>query len=221
MAPLAVAPAKRFVAEIVDGWREIRQRRWLWSSFLTFAITNIGLGPFFVLGPVIAKDSLGGAQGWGAIVAGIAIGGVVGGVLAYRLEPRRPLVVCFASWLFAGLPVFALAPPLPIVAVTAAALGLGLGLAFSNTIWETVLQREIPASRLGRVAAIEWTVSLVFMPLGQVAAGPLSSLIGMRTTLLLAAGLVVLPALAMLQLAEVRTLRGRAKMQPATAPAPS
>jgi hypothetical protein len=41
----------------------------------------------------------------------------------------------------------------------------------------------------------------------------------MRTTLLLAAGLVVLPALAMLQLAEVRSLRGRAKMQPATAQA--
>lgn len=221
VAPHAAKPARRFAAELVDGLREIRGRRWLWASFLTFAITNIGVGPFFVLGPVIARDNLGGAQGWGAIAAGVALGGVVGGVLAYRLRPGRPLVACFGAWLFAGLPVVALVPPLPTTAVAAAALGLGLGLAFSNTIWETVLQREIPAARLGRVAAIEWTVSLVFMPIGQVLAGPLSSWIGMRTTLFLAAAFVVLPALFMLQLGDVRKMRGPAQVSSATAPVAS
>ena len=52
-----------------------------------------------------------------------------------------------------------------------------------NTIWETLQQREIPAERLSRVNSFDWMVSLIFMPVGQALAGPMSEVVGVDTVL--------------------------------------
>jgi MFS family permease len=185
------APAQRFFHEVKEGWQEIRSRKWLWTSFIAFAIGNIGIGPFFVLGPLIARDHLGGAQAWGFILTGGALGGVAGSILAYRIRPGRPLLVCFSTWLLAALPPLAMLPPLPVVAIAVASAAFSLGIVFGNGIWETVLQREIPLDKLSRVGSIDWMVSLVFVPVGNALAGPFSDWFGLRTTLLVAAGLLI------------------------------
>ena len=57
------------------------------------------LGPFMVLGAVIARDSLGGAGAWALILAASGLGELGGGLVALRLRPRWPLRA--ATW--AGL----------------------------------------------------------------------------------------------------------------------
>jgi MFS family permease len=207
VAPLARPVAQRFFADVRDGLGEVRSRRWLAWGFVAFAITNLGIAPFWVLGPIVARSDLGGPSAWGAILTGGAVGGVLGGIAVYRVRPRRPLVACWSMWMLCCLPSLALAVPMPTPAIVAASGAFSFGIVFSNALWVTVLQREVPANRLSRVDALDWMVSLVFMPIGQVAAGPLAGTIGVQGPLLLAAALIVLPDAVMLAMRDVRELR--------------
>src|SRR5262249_46878861 len=51
-----------FWHEIAEGWAEVRSRTWLWTSILDFsAFQMVYLATMTVLGPLVAKESLGGA----------------------------------------------------------------------------------------------------------------------------------------------------------------
>jgi hypothetical protein len=203
-------PAKRFWKDVGEGWEEVRRHRWLTAGFLGFALGNVGIGTYLVLGPVVSRQSLGGAQAWGLILTGGAIGGVLGGFLVYRIRPRRPVVGSFVAWSFCAAPALALVPPLPVAAIMVASGVLSVGIVVGNTLWETALQQEVRPDRLARVGSIDWLLSLCLMPAGQALAGPLSSAVGVRGTLLLGAALMLAPNLCVLAFVrEVRELRRR------------
>src|SRR6266566_6090218 len=84
-----------FLADLKGGWHELVTHTWLWvivawASTYLFAV----LAPLQTLGPVVAKESLGGASAWGIIVAGLGAGGLGGGLLALRWKPASPMLVC-------------------------------------------------------------------------------------------------------------------------------
>ena len=202
--PHEAAPRQRFLADLVDGAREAWSHGWLRAGFMAAAVANAGIGILFVLGPLIAEDELGGAAAWGVILTGGAIGGLLGSVLALRVRPKRPVPVALVAWSFGALPLLALAPPLPALVIATANAALSLGIVYGNAIWETLQQREIPPARLSRVNAFDWMVSLLFMPVGQVLAGPLAEGVGTEAVLVGAALLIAVPCLAVLPLHGVR-----------------
>src|SRR5215218_637104 len=53
---------KNFVADLVEGWRELTARTWVWTSILYFGVWNLAVAPFFVLGPVVCERELNGAR---------------------------------------------------------------------------------------------------------------------------------------------------------------
>jgi hypothetical protein len=171
---------QRFWRDLADGWHEVRRHRWLTSGFLGFALGNVGIGMYFVLGPLVARAHLGGAQAWGLIVTAGAVGGVLGGVLAYRFRPGRPVAAAFAFWSVGATPVLALVPPLPVPATMVASAVFIASVVVGNTLWETALQQEVRPDRLARVGSIDWLLSLCLMPVGQGLAGPLSHVLGVR-----------------------------------------
>jgi MFS family permease len=71
--------------------------------------------------------------------------------------------------------------------VVAAALVLGAMFSAPMVIWGTLLQRRVPAHMLGRVASLDFFVSISLMPVSMALAGPVSELIGLRTTFFIAA----------------------------------
>src|SRR5207249_5941935 len=87
------AAAPNFIRELREGWQAFTQHTWVWLLTgwipLYFLITY---APFFVLGPYIAKNSLGGATSWAIVVTGEAIGSLAGAVAGIRLRPRRTMV---------------------------------------------------------------------------------------------------------------------------------
>lgn len=212
-------PRQRFLADLADGWREAWSRGWLRAGFLAAAAANVGIATFTVLGPIIAEEELGGAASWSVVLTGGAIGGVTGGTLALRWRPERPLVWCFVAWSFGVLPALALVPPLPALAIGFAFGAFVLGIQYGNAVWESVLQREVPAERLSRVGAIDWTISLVFMPLGQMLAGPLSDALGREATLAGAAALIAVSCAAGLLAPSVSAVRA-ARVPAGEPPAP-
>jgi MFS family permease len=181
--PQALAVPQRFLADLADGWREVSGRRWLWGSFIVFALNNMTTATLFVLAPVVAERDLGGADAFGLILTGGAVGGVVGGLAAYRFRPPRPLLAAYLVWMLPALPLLALAAPLPVVAIAVANGIFIFGIAFGNAVWATVIQAQVPEDRLSRVDAYDWMVSLLFSPLGAALAGPVSESVGIGTTL--------------------------------------
>jgi hypothetical protein len=88
----AQARSRSLLADLADGWAEFSSRAWLCAGTAQFALFNLlTWGPYLVLGPVLARDYLGGARAWGAILACYGGGAILGGLLALgrRPAPRR------------------------------------------------------------------------------------------------------------------------------------
>jgi hypothetical protein len=68
------------------------------------------------------------------------------------------------------------------------AAGAVIGATFEagTVIWGTLLQRRVPPALLGRVASLDFFVSLSLMPLSMALAGTVGGAIGLTTTFLLA-----------------------------------
>ena len=206
---LQAAKRSRFLDDLREGWRELTERTWVWSSIVYFGIWNLAVAPVWVLGPFVAARSLGGASAWGLIATCAAIGSVLGGVLALRLKPGRPLFVGYVALSAMALEPAALARPFPLYVVVLTAL-LGIStLSLANTLWQTTLQAHIPPARLSRVSAYDWLGSLIFSPVGYAVAGPLAAAIGTRATLLVSAGILGSSGLVVGLLPDVRAVRRR------------
>ena len=206
-APKSVRPERRtFVRELAEGWAEVRSRSWLWAGLVSAAFANIAIATYFVLGPLVALEELGGASAWGIALAGAPLGGLVGAVVALRIRPRRPLVVAFAVWVVPAVQLYALIPPVPALGLAVAGAAAVASVELGNVLWNTVVQQEIPEHAISRVNSYDWAVSLVFMPLGYMLAPILAVAIGLDTTLLLAAAIAIVGNLACLLVPEVRGL---------------
>ena len=198
---------RRFVHELAEGWREVRARAWLQVAFASFALGNLGIAVFFVLGPQVFAEELGGARDWGIAMSIAAAGGIAGSVAALRLRPRHPLRVSFPIVMGAVLATLSLVRPLPALLVGLAAASFFFGSTFGNALWDTVVQQRIPRHVISRVNSYDWLISLVFMPLGYALAGPLADLIGRDATLLAAATAGTIAYLGPLLSREVRSMR--------------
>jgi hypothetical protein len=99
----------------------------------------------------------------------------------------------------------ALAAPLPVLAV-AARLG-GLQPSLHEVLWNTSLQRHVPAEALSRVSAYGWLGALLFAPLGYALPGPVSNWIGVVTTLWVGAAWVLVSTGLVLAVPGIRSLQ--------------
>ncbi len=208
--PVTVATERRtFVADLVDGWREVSSRTWVLAAIFTFALSNASLGAFQVLGPIVATREMDGAASWGLILAGGAVGGVLGGAISLRWKPRRPLIPGFLVMAVATIQLLLLVPPFPPAVVSLGTMVAFGGIVLSNTLWDTMLQQHVPATAMSRVSSWDWMVSLLLQPLAFAAVGPMSEVIGIRETLLVAAGVGIVANLAVLTVPSVRQLQRR------------
>jgi MFS family permease len=192
-------PRESFWRELAGGWREVRSRTWLWASILDFAAFQmIYLATIMVLGPLVAKQSLGGAGAWALILVAFSVGNLVGNLWSMRLRPRRPLIFAWSLIVLTGpsLALLAFATPAWTIALSEVASGLSIGIA--GTLWETTLQRNVPAEALSRVSSYDWMGSTVLRPLGLVIVGPIAEAIGLEETLLAAFALTLVSSLSLL-----------------------
>lgn len=214
----AAAGGSSFVADLRAGWREFTSHRWLWTIVAQFSLMLVGFfGAFLVLGPVVAERDLSGASSWAAILGGQSAGLLLGGVMTIRWRPRRPLLVATIAVFGNALPIAALALGLPLAAIICAAVINGVGMEIFGVFWFTALHEHVAPEALSRVSAYDALGSTVLSPVGLVAAGPISELIGVDATLWLGVILIIAPTCAVLFVPEVRSLRSRAVLIDAAA----
>src|SRR6266511_1328579 len=197
-----------FLVDLSGGWRELRSRTWLWvmivwaSTFMFFVAA-----PMQVLGPLIAKQSLGGAPAWGTIAAAGGIGSVVGGIVALRWHPARPMLAASSAVLLTALPAALLAITGPVALIAGGRLLAGVSLGFFGAVWMTTLQQQVAPEAISRVSAYDWMGSQVFLPLGLLAVGPVQTAIGVSTTMWISAGWAVLSTALALSVRSVREVK--------------
>src|SRR3954464_13963729 len=107
-----------FLRELREGWSAFVEQTWVWviALWISFYFL-ITYAPFFVLGPYVAKQSLGGAAAWTVVVTGEAIGSLAGGLLGLRYRPRRSMAVIGAMFTMTALQSVLLALEAPVPAI--------------------------------------------------------------------------------------------------------
>jgi MFS family permease len=214
--PPRPAAATSVLAELREGLAEVRTRTWLWAMILYFGVFNILVfPPFLVLGPYVAKHSLGGPGAWAAILTGGSAGFVVGSLVAIRVGASRPLFWGELACALSALPSLFLGLGFPVATIVAVTFVRAVGLAWGDALWHTTMQQHVPERALSRVSALDWTGTLALNPLGFALAGPLAAAIGVRATLIGSAVLTALATLAVLAVPSIRNLR----VEPRPAPA--
>jgi MFS family permease len=163
--PRPVPTPRPFLADLVEGWHELAIRPWYWINLLAHACGNFVIPALFVLGPVIAARSLGGAPAWGALSAAWGAGAAAGGIVGLRVKPRQPLVATDLLMTGIGLPLLALAFSHSVVLIAAAEAVSGFTMVIGNSVWFTAMQVLIPDVVRARVSAYDWFASLVIMRL--------------------------------------------------------
>lgn len=196
--------------ELREGWREFRGRQWLWVIVLQSALViAVHSGGINVLGPLVARESLGGAGPWGLVMASAAVGAFAGALVMLRWRPRRPLLVAAIAALFDPLPVLGLAVPLPVPYLAAAMFLSGASMGVFGVTWSTTMQQEIPPTLLSRVAAYDALGSFALAPVGAALAGPVALAAGTDATLVGGYVLVLAATAGALLSPQVRNLSRR------------
>jgi MFS family permease len=208
-------PPETFLAELRAGWTAFRARTWLVAIVASSAIGNFVHGAWVVLGPVIAKDDLGGVGAWSAILAASGAGGLLGGFFALRVAPRRPLVFMLVTVTLFVLPMAFLAARAPVAVIALGAFAGEVGLVLGLTAWESTMQRHVEPHLLSRVSAYDWLGSFAFEPVGLAVWGPIAALTGNATALWIG---VVVDLLSIAGAFAVRDVR-RLGPSPAVSPA--
>ena len=182
-------PVRTAMADMAEGFRYMVRTPWLLATLLFAAVMVLAVvGPLEVLIPFLVKDGLGGGAGDHALVlAGFGIGSAVGSFAMGSLPmPRRYLTIMNLMWGVACLPFVLIAFASEIWVVVVAAFVIGGVFSAPMVIWGTLLQRRVPPALLGRVASLDFFVSLSLMPISMALAGPVSELVGLRTTFVVA-----------------------------------
>ncbi len=208
-------PEENPLRQLADGWSEFRSRQWLFVCVLQWAVLVMVLhASQGVLGPVVAKAELGGASGWTAVLAGEALGAIIGVGIAMAWRPKRPILVATLLTFTAAAPQLLLGFSAPLWVVVVSAFFMGIGFDLFGVLWMTTMQHEVPAESLSRVASYDALGSLMLGPVGLLLAGPAAALFGAHTALV-GTGLVsIATTIFALSFPDVRRLRSRAQTRP-------
>ncbi len=206
--PTPVVRARSSIlTDLREGWSAFSSRTWLWVVVAGFCVLNAAWsGALFVLGPVIADDTIG-RQAWGFVLAAETAGMILGAVVAMRLRLRRLLLFGVVCTAFLILPVLGLGLYPHLGLLLAASFAAGVALEQFGIAWETTMQEHVPGDKLARVYSYDMVGSWVAIPIGQVAIGPIAETAGADRTMVGAAVLMLVAVVGMLSSREVRHLR--------------
>jgi MFS family permease len=174
-----VAARRGVLAEVREGFHEVRSRTWVWATLAAFCVALFtALAPWFVLGPVVAREHYGGIGVYGIVTAALGVGTIAGSLVAITWRPRRPMRLAFLCVLLWPLATLLYAAGVPLAVVIPATVAAGAGIALFDVWWLTALAQRIPPDKLSRVTSYDWMVSLGLLPLGYLLAGPLADALG-------------------------------------------
>jgi MFS family permease len=182
-------PVRGALADMREGVVYMFATPWLLATLLFASLmVLVTMGPFEVLIPFVVKDQLGGDAGDHAMVlAAFGIGGAIGSMVQASLPmPRRYLTYMNLTFVAGCVPMVLMGIAPAIWVLVVCSFLLGVLFSAPMVIWGTLLQRRVPPHLLGRVASLDFFVSVSLMPVSMALAGPVADAIGVANTFLVA-----------------------------------
>jgi DHA3 family tetracycline resistance protein-like MFS transporter len=214
-------PAASVVADLREGWRFVRERRWLWVTFVSAAVAYLlFMGPVEVLVPYLVKHDLHAtARDLGLVFAAGGLASIITAIaLGRRGIPRRNMTFMYLVWTAATLAVAGYGLGTAVWHLMLASAAFNALETAGTIVWVTAKQRHVPSRMLGRVSSLDWLISIGLLPLSFALTGPISDVLGARTTLVAAGVLGAFVTLAGLFIPGVRAVEER---PPSAAQAPA
>lgn len=179
-APTPIDNRPNMWGDLRTGIGYVLRTRWLlWTLLFGSSLALIIQGPIEVLLPFLTRDRFEEAEAtFGFLLAAFGIGGALGSLAVSTLRlPRRYMTFMIACWGGGTLPLMAigLANNLGLMLVALFVVGAATGAGV--VVWGTLLQRLVPPEMIGRVASLDFFVSIAFMPVSIAIAGPLSLMV--------------------------------------------
>ena len=206
-----------------EAIRFVCANSWLWRTLLAAALTLLlFVGPSQVLLPYVVKNVLHAGSGTlGAIRACGGVGAIIAAIsVSQRGLPGWAARAMLGGWALqcltlAGYAVAADAWLFGAISLVGGAFG-----AAGSVVWGTLMKTRVPNDVLGRVASLDFLVSIGLVPVSFAITGPVAQAIGAQATLL---GGGVLAAATMLVFALMgpskrRRTRDVRRPQPGAAP---
>lgn len=166
---------KGFFSELAEGLKYIGQSRAVLLCIILGGLTNFFLGPLNVLLPVFVKLELqvsaaGLAQAFLIETAAVMVGSILVSGTAKRIGETWTMRLGFFLLSFGYMLLFfarSIGSTMVFLVV------LGLGVPFASAGFRTIMQKNTPLEKMGRVSAVSSTLLLAAMPLSTALSGAL------------------------------------------------
>jgi MFS family permease len=166
------------IGDFAAGWAFARQLGWVIPGATCALVFNaLNSGAINVLGPVIAKDTIG-SEGWGLAGSAQAVGVFVAAFFLAKASLTRPMKAIMLAFVLWCVPMLVLGTHVDIWLLATAFFIGGAALSLLDLSWNLLVQEKVPEAMLSRIMAIDGFFSFVALPIGQVAVGPLAHAFG-------------------------------------------
>jgi MFS family permease len=205
----AGAPRTGLRAEIAEGVRWLLDHRLLRAGVVFGAVANLADSAMDAVLVLFAQEQLGlGSVGYGLLLAGFAVGGVAGSLVAARASRALGSGTVIVGGILVGA-VMALGIGLTSSPWLAGGLLAVQGAAFTvhNVVGVSLRQALVPDALIGRVGATSMLVNFGTIPIGGILGGVAGRALGLRSPFLLGAAVLALAALAAMPAINNRTVQ--------------
>jgi MFS family permease len=198
-AAAASGERQSVLADVVTGARALRAHPWAVRLVGADIVCSVVYGMHTVLLLLVSRALGYGDAGYGYVLAGMGVGGILGTTLTSRVarstDPRRVLVLSLLAVAGSGA-LMAVVPSLPGL-LALAVLG-GAGAVLVEVLAETALQRDLDEEVFARAYGIAFPAAIAGIVGGSLVAAPLVSAVGLTGALLATGALAAAYALVLL-----------------------
>ena len=182
--PVAKPASESTLREIKNGWREFRSHKWIVAivaaSTIMYACER---AVYSVIGPIVAKENLGGPKPWSVILVFMSLGSVFGVVVAGKVKPKFPIRVALLAQFPTVLWAFMLGNSSSVMLIALSAFLFGIALDLFYVLWITTIQQHVAKDSLSKVLAYDAWGATALAPFVMGAAGPAIENFGAHRTL--------------------------------------
>ena len=197
---------RTMLGEMREGWGYFRSHPWIWTVTAAFGVFNaVNRGVWQILGPVIAKTTIG-AAGWGLVLSARGVGALLAGLVMVRLTLRRPMVPALSSMALAAGPLILLGAGVGTFWLQAAAFVAGAATELFTVVWTTVHSTLVPERLLSRVGAHDEFWSTAPIPIGQLSTPVLAATFGTAAVAITGGGVAAVAILLPLLVPSLRKI---------------
>ena len=214
LTPPRIETGATIGADMREGWRVFSSFPWIVITVAGFSfLVMVWSGAQDVLGPVISLKHFHGAKSWAFVVTFESVGYVVGSLIGIRIKIKYPMRFLTLISVTLTFYLLLLSKPAPLLFIAFGAFLWGVTLDLWGALWGTAFQRTIPREALSRASAFDGLGTLLLRPVGLAIAAPLAGFLGVPHTILIFSGLSLfiivgllsIPAVWSMQLAEPST----------------